>query len=824
MRREWELMTGWEFALEKKNPVSAKDWKGENELSRAEIPPREFFHKVELPHDWAVHMPFDAEMEQGAAQGFRNRWGIGWYRKWLTLEEKKRDCQYILEFGGIYENSTVWVNGKYAGGRKYGYSPFSLEVTDVLEEGENEILVRADNTVTPVDRWYSGCGIYRTVKLVERNRIHLEDWDVVIRSSLEGKTAFLEIRTGTSETVEAILRQQHRGVEPAGKGEESLTEESAGKESLTEKLLQAEEGVVARGCSDEESVIRLQLQDAALWSAETPNLYLLELVLRKNGKEYDRIERRIGFREIRFVPEEGMFVNGKRTVLKGVCVHQDVGCRGIAVKKELWRQRLLDLKAAGCNSIRTSHHIFAEEFLDLCDEMGFYVYEECFDKWHAGLYGRYFDTEWQRDVETMVKRDRNRACVCIWGVGNEVENQAQPDMLDTLRLLSGHVRKLDPTRPVTCAMNPHFKRESAVDLKEVRDIQKFVDEVSDTEITDNEEKVERIRRIAEYVDIISCNYQEAWYPLIHDRIPDKLILGTEVFQFFMGNENQIMNFTDRNPMLSALGEKYVIGGMIWTGFDYLGESMGYPAKGWGGSLIRTNGVKRPGYYILQSYWSDRPMIHFSVMDYSQEDENTKEHWDTPMLADHWQFPQFHRAMIPYVISTNCQEAELYINEKRFYLPRPGDCPNGQIRGFVPWTPGRVKVIGYNEGKEACRHTLVTPGPAVRLGFEAEQVYLPGEEGYEKLLLVQALDVEGNPCFRESAYVRFRAEGPARVVAVDNGNPTGSESYGETGIHLYHGQAAVLIRLTGESGRVSLWADAGGMYSAHMVLVVEEAVI
>ena len=162
-----------------------------------------------------------------------------------------------------------------------------------------------------------------------------------------------------------------------------------------------------------------------------------------------------------------------------------------------------------------------------------------------------------------------------------------------------------------------------------------------------------------------------------------------------------------------------------------------------------------------------------------------------------------------------------MNEKRFYLPKPGECPNGQIRGFVPWTPGRVTVIGYNEGKEACRHTLVTPGPAARLAFETEEMCLPGETGYEKLLLVQAQDAEGNPCFRESAYVRFRAEGPAEIVAVDNGCLTGDEPYRAGGIHLHQGQAGVLIRLTGESGRVSLWADAGGMYSAQAVLVVEK---
>ncbi|MFR8336925.1 MAG: glycoside hydrolase family 2 TIM barrel-domain containing protein [Eisenbergiella massiliensis] len=168
----------------------------------------------------------------------------------------------------------------------------------------------------------------------------------------------------------------------------------------------------------------------------------------------------------------------------------------------------------------------------MCDELGFYVYEECFDKWTGGLYGRYFETEWKKDVEAMVKRDRNRACIFIWGVGNEVENQGQPSMLAILKMLKDYVLTMDATRPVTYAMNPHFKRESNVDLSQIKDIQKFVDEADDTEIYDVRERVERICRIGEIVDVISCNYQEQWYPMIHEAMPDKLILGTEIYQFF----------------------------------------------------------------------------------------------------------------------------------------------------------------------------------------------------------------------------------------------------------------------------------------------------
>ena len=764
-RIDREIMDGWEFA-----------WNDGNSKN---------FQPVRLPHDWAINRPFDKTMEEGASQGYRNRYGIGWYRKMLMLEEKREGIRCFLDFGGIYEDSTVWVNGKEAGGHKYGYSSFRLDVTELVREGENRIEVRVDNTGTPSDRWYSGAGIYRTVRWIETEEVHLDEKEVIIHTGVEGKNGRVTVYTGLpGRTVRAGLRD--------GEQEWQAQTDDGGMEIL--------------------------VPEAKLWSAEEPNLYELTLSLMDGEREADRLSFRVGIREISMAPGKGMFVNGEHVLLKGVCLHQDAGCLGTAVRKEIFRQRLLSLKEMGCNAIRAAHHTFCPEFLDLCDELGFYVYEECFDKWHGGLYGRYFETEWQKDVEAMVKRDRNRPCIFIWGVGNEVENQGQKGMLDTLEMLTAYVKGLDASRPVTYAMNPHFKRESGEDVSKIKDIQQFVDEVSDTEIYDNAERMERIAGIAGYVDVISCNYQEQWYPMIHERIPDKLILGTEVYQYFQGHPDQMQNFTDENPSLVPEKLPYVIGGMIWTGIDYLGESMGYPSKGWSGAPIRTNGEKKPGYYILQSYWSKKTMVHFSVMDYSLSDENVKEHWDMPLLADHWHFPQFRKTVIPYVIASNCEEVRLYLNEKRIYVPKPSACANRLISGFLPWQPGTVTVIGLNGGKEECRYQITTPGPAVKLAFDQEQLFLPPENGYEILLTVRAQDEDGNPYFRESASVRFRAEGPAEIMAVDNGNLMGNEPYGEECIHMYHGCASVMVRLTGETGRACITADAEGMQSGRTVLV------
>ncbi|WP_438448417.1 sugar-binding domain-containing protein [Gorillibacterium sp. sgz5001074] len=762
-RRETLIMNGWEFTLKE--------------------PEDSHFVPVQLPHDWAITAPINRNMKEGEPQGFRDRWGIGWYRRKLELAEIKPGYVYLLQFDGVYENSTVWVNGQEAGGRKYGYSRFTLDITAYIHEGVNRILVKVDNTAHPADRWYSGAGIYRTVKLLELNRHHLNPEDIQVKTAIDGDTGIVTIQTGVRSLVKACLAD----------GSVRITGES------------------------DNGVIRLDIPNVKRWSPDEPHLYRLELSLYEGDEPVDTCELRIGVRDIQWIPGKGMSVNGRITKIKGFCIHQDAGCLGVAVPPEIWRDRLIAFKAMGCNAIRTAHHMPAAELLDLCDELGLFVYEEPFDKWTGGSYRRYFETEWQRDLECMVKRDRNRPCIFIWGVGNEVEHQGQESMLQILRMLKEHLLALDDTRPVTYAMNPHFKYESNVDLSQVKDIQQFVDEVSDTEIEDLDEKVERIRRIGEIVDVISCNYQEQWYPAIHKAIPDKLILGTETYQFFRGHPGQMQNYSEDVPWMDVEKHDYVIGGMLWTGIDYLGESMGYPAKGWAGSLFWTNNERKPLSYLYESYWSDKPMVYLAVMDYSLQDEGVKEHWDAPRYASHWNFPQFHKTVIPYMIATNCDEVTLELNGKRIHEKPPASYPSRMMTGYLPYLPGTVTVRGFIGGVEACSYTLRTAGPAVKLGFDLEVLRLGAGSGHQKLFTVRAKDSEGIPVFRESSKVAFRVEGPAEIVAVDNGDLCSSETYDNSWMHMYHGAVSTVLRFTGEKGRVVLSAFSEGMAAAQLVI-------
>lgn len=821
MREEKLINRGWQFALLPCKPVDFQTAKERDEKRkqssfdlRSELGALSF-SPVDLPHDWAVSRPFNKEMDDGAPQGFRDRWGIGWYKKTVTLEEKKEGMRYLLYFGGVYENATLWVNDFEIGSHKYGYSSFQMDITDEIKAGDNELLMRVDNSVMPADRWYSGCGIYRDVALHIVPEEHLDLWEIQVHTKIEGTDAIVEVETNTTLPVQGILCP----IKSGGENDDVTIEVAEPNLSNIEET----EVFFAESSEGLDGKLQFHVKNAKLWSADDPQLYRLIL-----STENDKVSVNIGIREVVFDAKKGMLVNGVPTKLKGVCLHQEAGCLGTAVTKEIWRERLAHLKSLGCNAIRAAHHTYAEDFLDLCDEIGFFVYEESFDKWKGGLYGRYFDKNWESDVEAMVKRDRNRACIVIWGVGNEVENQGQDSMLAILKQLSDKVRSLDSSRPITYAMNPHFKRESNVDLSKIKDIQQFVDEVSDTEIYDAKERVSRIAKIAEIVDIISCNYQEQWYELIHEQIPDKLILGTEVYEYFCGHYDQMQNFTEQIPSAIPFEYDYCIGSFIWTGYDYLGESMGYPAKGWSGALIHTNNEYRPIAYMLKSIWSEEPVVHFSVMDYSLDDEGVKEHWDSPIYADHWHFPQFRKTLIPYMIASNCDEVHLFLNGKQFFIPRPSECKNGIITGFLPWQPGTVTVVGYQNGKEACRHEVVTPGMAVALAFDQEcdhkecvstvNLGIP-EKKQHLLLTVRAVDENGNSCFRESGKVHFAVEGAAKIVGVDNGDICSNEPYHEDSVHLYHGCASVMLELYCKPGRVSVHAFGDGLRQAQTIIEV-----
>lgn len=766
--------TGGDETMERRERV-LKQWM----FARGETQPAaNAWEEVTVPHDWCAAETVTQSAALGMAQGFFPRGGIGWYACEVSVADRQPDRRYVLDFDGVFECSTVWVNGIEAGGQRYGYTPFALDVTEAIRAGHNRILVRVDNTRQPADRWYSGCGIYRPVRFWEMDAVCLNPEKVCITADVTDACAGIRIQTGCAEPVQARLFDAAH----------QLVAETEGTEELT-----------------------LTLTSPHRWSADDPYLYTLRLSLASG----DAIEMRTGLRDVRFDRDRGLLINGESVTLRGVCLHQDLGALGIAQSPEMWRDRLWQLKKLGVNALRLAHHVYSREMLDLCDEMGFYVYSECFDKWHSGLYGRYFDEDWAHDLSAMILRNRNRPCILIWGVGNEVENQGQMSMLETLRMLTDKARALDPTRPVTYAMNPHFKREGRkIDFSKVMDIQKIVDEADEQEIEDADERVERICGIAQYVDILSCNYQEQWFDRIHRRIPDKLILTTEAYPFFVGHTDSMQNYTQQIPALIPEKAPYTIGSFIWTGYDYLGESMDWPSKGWTGSLLRLDNTMRCAAYILRGQWVREPMVHISVLDNVLGDELTKGHWACPPYEDVWDFPQLHQGVVPYLIATNCERVEIHVAGRVFHPDMRG-LRDGYMQGFIPWLPGTLEVWGFMGEKRVCTHALVTPGPAAALTLSSagSRRVLPGER---QLLTAEVTDRDGHPCIRSVAPVTFTAKGDVRIVATQSANLMDHTPFTAHTLPAWHGKASVIIERTG-SGSAEVRASSAGMADGVYVL-------
>ncbi|MCD7883419.1 MAG: hypothetical protein LUI87_06915 [Lachnospiraceae bacterium] len=834
------------------------------------------FETISLPHDWAIASARNPKMPYGGEQGFFDRYGIGWYR--LHFKVGEEPLRRFLRFGGVFECCSVYLNGALLGTHHYGYSGFSFEITDIVRPGENLLAVRVDNSVVPQDRWYSGCGIYRPVEFEELPQMFLKNEDVALTADYENGKGSLKLRVNFPWDVasmkmdSAIAEDGLIAAENAADRDGSAAAESHIARSAAPCVMASIDGLFCEKIPEngELSVSDLKVEP---WSAELPRLYDLKLTILdsatgkkvKNCKnsstgndeaslaemagkdeaasqtETDAADEggfhvdaftlrlRIGFRRMEFLPGEGLMVNGTPVKLKGVCLHHDGGCVGAAVTKSLLRQRLELIKSMGCNMIRTSHNIVSEDMMDLCDEMGFYVLDECFDKWVQGSYSRFYETDAEADLTYLVLRDRNRPSVIMWSVGNEVGDQGSAPMLEILARLCAIVRNLDASRPVTVALSPHY---TSLDGEPVEE--------------HVEDKVDAISRVAAIVDVLGLNYQEQWYEAIHEALPEKLIFGTETYQFFRGSYNHYFNYGTDGSWPDAEKNPYVIGCCLWAGVDYLGESMRYPSRGWAGAAIQANLVRKPVSWLWESCWSEKPVVHISILDYTQPMEIVREHWSEMPFSDCWNYPMFQYAPMPYAIFTNCQEVRLTQNGKELDIPKPADCKNHMITGFLPLEPGEVLVEGINDGEVVCSHRLISSGPSARLEFEETlfdketirqdvaaaglsadkeltkpamtNTYVAKEaaEPMQLLFTVKATDANGvwNP--RESQEVIFSVEGPCEIEGVDCGYLCSLDAPNSDRIHMHQGRASVVLRIMG-AGRIVLHAHAAGLTDAEKIV-------
>lgn len=758
------------------------------------------WRQLSLPHDWAIEGDFSATNPSGAGGGALPG-GVGWYRKHFRLPATEGERRYYLAFDGVYMNSTVYVNGHEVGSRPYGYSSFEYDLTPyVRRDSDNVVAVRVDNSDQPNSRWYSGCGIYRHVWLTATSPLHIARWGVHVVTDVGG-TVDVEL------AVSGDADGQHRPV--------------------FRHTLLAPDGRTVAVTSAKSLRQKLRVRHPLRWSVDSPHLYTLKSEVLVDGEVVDAVTTRTGFREFRFDAATGFWLNGRNLKINGVCLHHDLGCLGAAVNEDAMRRQLVKLKAMGCNAIRCSHNPPAPELLDLCDEMGFIVMDESFDMWRRRKtrndYARFFDEWHERDLSDLLLRDRNHPSVLMWSIGNEVLEQwsgvgadeltleqanlllnaghdgstlahgeeLTPNSLLTLHL-AGIVRKYDRTRPVTAGCNEpspdnHLFKSGALDL-------------------------------------IGFNYHREWIKDVPRNFPGKPFLLTESVSalqtrgyyrmpsdsLFIAPERWDKPYTDPSMMCSSYDNQHVpwgstheetwdivkhtpycAGQFIWTGFDYLGEPTpyGFPARSSYFGIIDLAGFPKDIYYMYQSEWTDRPVLH---------------------LFPHWNWTEGQTVDL-WCYYNDADEVELFVNGKSRGVRSKKDSHQYHVAWRVAYEPGEVKVVARKGGQEVRSSSIRTAGAPARIRLEVEY------EG-ETTVFVNAYvtDEAGNLCPWAEDDLRFSVSG-GTVIGVDNGSPTSMERFKADHRKAFFGKALVVIRKDKDAGPIRLEAVSPMLAAGQLVI-------
>ena len=753
------LNAGWQFHL--------------GELSGIEAVKNAKSEKVNLPHDFLIGQPWvepdpsERPDNSDAGSNVRSRlsprgfkeMNVGWYRYSLTPKAEWKGKRVVLDFQGIMLVGDVWLNGKHIGKTDYGYLGFDSEITSLLKFGEeNEIIVKANTQQPNNSRWYTGGGLYRDVNLIVTDKkLYFPRHPLFIRTENNSKVK-IQAEIACFNKVDKIPAEV--------------------------KIYDANGQVVAQQKQDitfnakwrtrEYELQPMEIKNANLWSCESPYLYTAEVTLfDANGNTVDQIREQFGVRTIEFSPACGFKLNGKKVLLKGYANHHTLGALGAAAYPRAIEKRIQLMKSFGYNHIRTSHNPYSEDFMRLCDRYGILVVDELYDKWLTQYAGGRVEWEalWQRDVPEWVKRDRNHPSVVMWSLGNELQQYANLPFNDwgvtAYNLQKELLHRYDNTRLTTVAMHPRY-----------RDI--------DTDSIP--------APLAIATEVNSYNYRYMYFPGDSRRYPEKIFYQSEASTAAMG------------PNYFEMDLDKVVGLAYWGAIDYLGESMGWPIKGWNQGVFDISLQPKPDAYFLKSIFSDEPTVHLAVIEKGKKGEQM---WNGVNVAigsysENWNRQEGEKLSL--YTYTNAEEVELKLNGKSLGVKQNSTNPKERNRikwDNIEYKSGTLTAIARNGGKEVARHNLVTTGEAVALKLipDAQTWHADGKD----LLHVRviAVDKKGRRVFAAGENLRFSVAGDAEIVAVDNGNISSDELAVGTERSLFMGSALVVLRAGASASNITL---------------------
>ncbi|HEX8142504.1 MAG TPA: glycoside hydrolase family 2 TIM barrel-domain containing protein [Pyrinomonadaceae bacterium] len=732
------------------------------------------WRRLDVPHDWSIEGPFDENNPTGGAGGFLPA-GVGWYRKEFTLPAGNAAKRVFIEFDGVMANSDVWINGFHLGKRPYGYVSFRYELTGHLNFGDskrNVLAVRADNSGQPASRWYTGAGIYRHVRLVVTDPVHIEHWATFITTpKVAADQATVHVQStvvNQSETSRSVTLQ--------------LT--VIGPDGRAVQTAETRQQTIAAGKSADFQQ-DLNVKSPQLWNLDQPHLYSVVSRVRSGSTMLDDETTAFGIREFHFDAPTGFWLNGRNFKIKGVCLHHDASAFGAAVPLRAWERRLEALRALGVNAIRTAHNPPAPEFLDLCDRMGFLVMDELFDAWTVAKnpfdYHLYF-REWSGiDVRDTVRRDRNHPSVIIYSAGNEIHDTPKAELAKAiLSSLVATFHEHDPSRPVTQGL---FRPNVSHDY-------------------DN--------GLADLLDVIGQNYREQEILAAHRQKPTRKILGTE-------------NSHDRNQWLALRDNPPYSGQFIWAGIDYLGESRRWPAIADNFGLLDRTAMTKPIGFQRQSWWSERSMVfitrRLAPTPLTPTDPGygtvAEERRPQVLLSD-WTPRSLSAHNENVEVYSNCEQVELFLNGKSLgSKPLPAD--DAPRNWTVPFEAGTLKAIGMNKGKAVATYELRTAGKAAKIELTADRTRLAPVWDDVVYVAARVLDASGVLVPGASDLITFKATGPGRIVAVDSADNNSHEPFQASERKAYQGLAFAMLKANAPRGRITLTASAPGLTGGSITI-------
>ncbi len=766
------------------------------------------WHKLNLPHDWAIEGPFDKKYN--ARTGGLPVHGTAWYRKHFTIDKKYAAQQIAILFDGVMNNSKVYINGTYIGERPFGYMGFELNLTPYITFGEeNVIAVR----VAPEDlasRWYSGAGIYRNTYLKINNPVHIPLWGTYITTpEVSDEKATVKIET-------TIKNADGKKV--------SVTLETKIIDGLNNVVASSSQKIGLEKSSEKVVIDEIVVNNPNRWGIENPYLYDVVTQVKKGNIILDEYSSTLGIRSIYFDAKKGFLLNEKPVEFNGVCMHHDLGPLGGAVNYRATERQMQIMQSMGVNALRTSHNPPSPEMLQICDKLGIVVLDEAFDEWKIPKvingYNKYFDEWHERDLRDMIKRDRNHPSVIMWSIGNEIIEQREKDGWKVAKMLNDICHDEDHTRPTTAGFNNYggaFKN-----------------------------------KLAYQIDIVGLNYKPFDYAATVKDNPDMILYGSETSSQTSSRGTYALPITHDHKKETLEVSSYdvtvgppwayppdvefdvqaenptFLGEFMWTGFDYLGEPTPYGGRDnstdgyWNADWpvhasyfapVDLCGFPKDRYYLYQSQWTTEPMVH---------------------VLPHWNWEGKEGEEIPVFAYTNCDEVELIVNGKSLGKKIKGvdttDIP-AEFRGFekgmytskyrlswnVPYQPGSIRVIGYKDGKAVAEKIINTAKKASKIRLTADRTEITADGKDLSFIEVDITDADGNLIPNADNQVQFTIEGAGILAAVGNGNPASLESFQDTKIKAFNGKCLLVVKSTEAAGNITVSATSNGLESTKTIV-------